>query len=364
MARWSWVIADTQGRGLAELTAAQSRSLSFATDAAATASLDIDGRHATAELIDDLATDLLVYRDGSLLFRGRIAQASDTVDADRHRVQVQAADYRALLDRRAWEDADEAYVAEEQCDVAWGLITHTQSQAGGNLGITRGATPTGVTVTRTVQTGRSIMAELDALADAGDADAGGPGFEWTITPELVFDMHRPRRQRTRTSHVLEYGGLVQSFQRSTDPATIANAVRATGDSALTEETREAADVATDTRGRLHRQVGRTDIVVQAELSEFADYLLADLNDGDTSTTATLIQGGWSGPDELWLGDLITFRARSGRLTIDETLRVRTLGIAVGADGQETVTVGFGEPPRKLPDVLADTRARLAELERE
>lgn len=365
MARWQFLLADAAGANpTLELTRALSRKLTVRLTGTSEASCTLDGTSEQAQAVNELATDLLVWRDGQPLHRGRIGATSDDLSADGHTVQLAAPDYRALLDRRMWL-TDTTHTAEDPTAIAWAAIAYTQAQTGGNLGITDHSTPVGTTVDYTAAAGETIRKTIDTLAQGGEQDTGA-GFDWDITPDLTFTTWGKRG--VEQQFTLDWGGNVLAVKRSVDPSAYANAVRASGSSGLTAEYREAPDLATRPEGRFDSQVGLPDITGQQLLSGAADRLLADLlPDAETvnpSYTVTLRPDRWT-PDDLWVGDTTLLVIRSGRLDVVATCRVTELDCTVGDDGSETITVtlGVASPATRYLARFANVDRRLSTLER-
>lgn len=335
MTSWSFVLTDTDGTPRGELTAAKGRKLTARLTGPAEASFTIDGRHEQAGMLDERQADLIVYRDLQTLFRGRTVAAQDQAGADRHTVApVTAVDYRGVLNGRLLHTAL-TYTNVDQSAIAWGLISDTQARPGGNLRITRGAgQTTGVLRDRAYEAGANVGELLTQLAEVQG------GYEWTITPELAFDVHHPRRGTDRGA-VLDYGGTVSAFTRT--PGRYANAVRVSGATGVAPVIREVADIATRPEGRVEAQFGFPDVTQAATLTQKADHLLATLSSAEPSYTVTLKAGTWGGPDALWLGDSVLLVIRSGRLDEVSTRRVVEMDVTVDDSGRETVQVSLGEP---------------------
>lgn len=365
MARWSWAIGPWSSGEESELSAARARKLDFRLSGPATAAFDIDGTHPAAALIDELVTDLWVRRDGDLLYRGRVGPTQDAIDEAQHRTKVTTADYRAILSRRLWLSAAGVYTSTEQSDVAWAAIQETQGQTAGDLGITRGVGQvTGAVVDRTIEPGSYIGAELDRLARAGVADGAAPGFEWAISPDLEFDLYYPTRGDYRGSTVLERGGLLRKVDRKIDPKGFANAIRHNGPSGLSPQTAETADLATRPEGRWDKQFGDSTIATTAELSARAARELADAELIVPTWTAIFRDGGWNGPEHVWLGDTVRLVAKSGRVDFDGEVRVEMLSISLTDDDREEVSVQFGPTLEDTRDLLYEMRNNLVTLQRE
>jgi len=356
--RWQAVIVAAPSADAAPsvLTHARSRSLTVRLREPSVASFVVDGRSEQAAGIVELATDLVLWRDGQMLFRGRVGATSDDVGPSAHEMQVHAVDYRGLLGRRIVYD-DVTYTAAAE-QIGWQLITATQQRPGGDLGISRYGPTTTPIRTRTFEGGKPVGEAVQQLSELED------GFDWDITPELVYRVWYPSRG-VSSAAVLEYGGSVAAVQRQLDTADFANAHRVSGaDGGPSPVVREAADIGSVPQGRFDLQSGFTDISEQATLNARANYLLAQHSTPRAAYTVTLRPGAWGGPQDLWVGDVALLVIRTGRLDVVEAQRVYELTVAIGDDGDETVTATLGRT-----DPLAAGRheraveRRLRELER-
>jgi hypothetical protein len=355
VARWAFVLTDTAGKKIGELTAAKGRKLTARLSSPSEASFTIDGRHRQAAEIAERRTDLIVYRNGVKVFRGRVGAAQDQAGPDRHTVSpVTALDYRAVLDPRLTFTAL-TFTGVDQSAIAWALITDTQGRTGGNLGITRGlGQTTGVLRDRTYEAGKSVGELITQLSEVIN------GFDWDITPDLKFDVHYPQRGTDR-GVVLDYGGTVKTFSRT--PGQYANVVRVSGADGVAPVVREVADLATRPEGRVEAQFGFPDVTQAATLAQKADRLLAELSAAEPSYTVTLKT--WGGPGELWLGDPVELVVKTGRLDEVSVRRVVEVDVDVDDSGVETVQVSLGQPSLRTRHLRRtnDVQRRLTELER-
>jgi Putative Ig domain len=354
---WRFLLAAPQPDGsyLAEVIQAASRTITLRTepDQNSEASFDVDGRSAQAAQLTELQTDLQVLYGPSVIFCGRIAPSQDTITASAHRTTVTAIDYREVLRRRAVLPGDTlSYTSVEQSTIAWDLIQATQARAGGNLGITRGVGKT-TTITRTMTfaLGDYIGDDITQMAQLDN------GFEWQITPygqaDLRLDVFYPQ-QGTDRGVVLSPGDArVSSLTRNVDPSAFADSVYVTGDStkSLTAQALEAADIATRPEGRWDQVTG-TSLKTQSSLNDGATQQLATAQVVVPAYTIVLYPGTWRGPSDIWIGDTVTLVIASGRLAVQDKLRVVEMSFAISADGVETLTMSIGAIPLRLPKKIA------------
>jgi hypothetical protein len=328
------------------------------------AAFTLDGKDPQAAAFTELQSDLWCWRQGwpAPVLQGRIAPTSDTMDSSRHLVSVTAMDYRSVLARRRLFSSDTlSYTAADQSLIAWTLLQATQGRAGGNLGIVPGAgAVSGVPRTLTFQAGDFIGPAIAQMA------AMDSGFDWDITPygasDLRLDIWSPFRGTAR-GVILEYGSpLVKTMTRVVDPSAFANALLVTGDPSgtLTPAQPEAADIATRPEGRWDQVVSTTQLTA-AGLSSRAAYELATAETLTPSYAVELQAGAWDGPGHIWLGDEVTVRARSGRLAVNDLLRVAEVAVVIGDDGSERVTLQIGQIPFRVGRAISAVLRQLKYL---
>lgn len=356
--RWAFVVATRQGTALGELTAARGRRLSFRLDAPAEASCSLSGRDDQALLIDELRTDLIAYREGVRVFRGRIGPSADDLDPDGHTLGITAHDYRAMLDRRVLYAGDTRdFLGVDQEAIGWSLIAATQARTAGDLGITRGASQsTGVLRDRSYETGKGVG---EALAELGRVSNG---FEWAIDADLVYRVFSPQRGTTRAV-VLAYPGNLRSVRRTLATNGFTNAGRVSGAEGVAAVEWEVAGLASSLEGRFDSQIGYTDVTEPATLAAKANYHSVEGSARRASYAVTFQAGGWGGPEELWVGDTVQLVVKSGRLRSSIVQRVVQIDIDAGDDGPENVTVTLGRTPADGVQRAVDTERRLRQLER-
>lgn len=337
-----------------EIIQAQSKVVTLRTepDQAHQVDLDIDGRSAPASGITELETDLIVMFGPQIMFGGRVVPTQDTLTAAAHRLTVTAYDYREVLRRRAVLPGDTiTWTSVDQSTIAWNMIQATQARPGGDLGIARGlGQATGVARTQTITLGDYIGDDITALAKLNN------GFEWQITPygvaDLRLDIFYPQ-QGTGRGVVLQYGdGRVSSITRAVDPSTFASCVYVTGNStrSLTAAHLEAADIATRPEQRWDTVIGTQDNT-QTTLNDDAAFQLNALQNVTPSYTVTCYPGTWGGPSDIWLGDPVTVVIDSGRLDVQDTLRVVEMAFDIGPDDVETLTLTIGLIPFRFEKAI-------------
>jgi hypothetical protein len=361
---WQFILGPAGGGWVTPLAQATSKSITWRLTDAHDAAFTVSATAGLDAGIVPLATDLHVLFAGQPVFRGRVGNSSDQLQGGTHLATFTASSYRGLLNRRqlysasqlTWTDADVA-------DIAWGLLTQTQTLPGGNLGIVKGLgfPALGTTTTKVVQPGDLVGEKIDDLAYV---DFGG--FDWDIQPvdqsQQTLDLWPAGHGQDR-GVVLAYGdGLTGSdWQRDVDTSAFADALimtggtRSTGFSPAPVEV-TAANIGTRPEGRWDASY-QTDELTESLLAARAALQLSGAGLLVPSYTIPLQPGKWLGPHHIWVGDTVHVSLNSGRFTgRRETLRVLELTAAVGEDSTQ-VTLTAGAP-------RLDQRRQLTRLARE
>ena len=335
---WTWVIgpgaSQASSRPLRELTEAKGRTLTWRVDGHAVAQFTIDGRSDEIDDLNPLETDLWVWRDGVLMFRGRIGPENDQIDQTRHLCQFTATDYRGMLKYRTVGIVPFTRTATAQATIAWDLVQLTQATTGGNWGVTRGLTPVGTLRDREYPPGKQILEALEQLANVDG------GFEWEISPDLVLNIWTPTRGADN-GVILDRGGLISALDRNLSPDDYGNHVIALGSDSTTPQQRSSATIATDPRGRWEVVQSYSTIERQATLNLRADWLLTEASALKAPLVATFTPRRWEGKDHLWIGDTARLQVSSGRLGAVD-VRAAEVQVSCGDNGTETVRVGLLE----------------------
>src|SRR6185436_14901083 len=117
--------------------------------------------------------------------RLRVVNVDQAWDADgADIIAVTAVSYKRLLNARHAVDALE-FTNVDQGDIVWGLIAHTQGQPGGDWGVTKGASATGVLRDRTYVAGENLGDLAQKLTEVID------GLWWNIDAALIYTAHMP-----------------------------------------------------------------------------------------------------------------------------------------------------------------------------
>lgn len=367
-ATWTFAVGAWNTIPDTELPTVTGRTVTFQTVGAHTATFTIDGLLPETAQIQELVSDLWVLRNGVPLFRGRVGATSDSGDGSSYPVSVNAVDYREVLRRRVLYDGGiVTYTNADRGLVAWSLIAQTQSNPGGNLGISRGVGQTvGVADPTTVFTPGSFVGQLiDQLAVTNPG-----GFEYDLTPvttngaltsSLTYDMWPQRGADRRV--VIDHPGRIASFTRTADPTAYGNAIRMSGANGVAPTRVYVPDVATRPEGRWDLQLGDTAVQTQPLLQARGQQELSNAQLFAVAWQVTLEPDVWQGPQHIWLGDPVTIAVQAGRLNVVESLRVMELQVAIDDSGAETVTLVLGAPHPDRRWNLRRVDRRLTALER-
>lgn len=317
--------------------------------AADTITFSVPGDENALDDVTERITDIVAWRrhdaasQAAAYARGRVLEMNDTLDDGPYDVQVSCSDVRSILARRMLF-ADRAYTAQAQASIVWDLISYTQSQTNGSLGITVGnldsvqSTVTGDTTmvrTRNYVAGDEIGKLIDDLA------AGSDGFDWWVDVNLQLYVATPRRTRTVLAPLVYQANVARLERRSTS-SKYRNVVRVKGDAATTPVVVSNTSVAAN--GRWEQTYNLNDLRDQAAVSERANRQLQESGSPRADYVVTLSPGVWGGEVQLELGDVVPLWAARGRLTIDVQARVEEIVIQANGDGGEEVRLALREEP--------------------
>lgn len=364
---WRILYGPTQPQGgiTGEILQAQNKTITLRTepDQNHEVSFDADGLSPAIAGITEILTDIIVMYGPQIVFCGRVFPSQDTLTASAHRSQFTALDYREVLRKRAVLPGDQlSWTNVEQATIAWNMIQATQGRPGGNLGIARGAGQvTGVTRTQTNTLGDYIGDGITNLAKLNN------GFEWQITPygfaDLRLDVFYPQ-QGTNRGVVLAWGDArISSITRTVDPSTFADCVYVTGagtttGGTLTPQHLEASDIGSRPEQRWDLVIGTADNT-QTTLNDDAAALLNQAQVVVPSYVIQFYPGAWRGPSDVWLGDQVQLQIDSGRLEVNDSLRVVEMMFQISPDNTEVLTLTVGQLPfrlnRKIASILKQIR---------
>lgn len=345
-----------QGSSALGVISALDRKLDLYLDRPSSLQFKVNGLHPTAEFVEELSTDVVVFRDREKIGRFVMTSVRDEIDATSHYVTVNAFDYRGRLSRRIIK-TQQTFTAEDDVDIAWNVINTAQSDTNGGMGITRGVYPAGVSLTGGFAPGVRLDEAIDILADIDD------GFDWDIDADLRFNIYRPRGETRQ--RVIDYGGLEKTASRNFAVERFANVVRVSGDSTVTPV---VEGTGSSSVGRWETEVGYPAVNNQTLLDGLAIDALASAGE-DAYAYSVVIRDTdgiqrWGGPSDIGLGDTVRLVLRSGRLDINELKRVTEIHLGVDDDGGEEVTFVLDGIEPTFAQRIQRVLDRLKDLERQ
>jgi hypothetical protein len=329
MAVTGWRVALGVGNVEGEPTEWHDLTVNLRVADACDASITIDGHALEAVSLVELATDMWVWFGPDLVFRGRVVAADDSLDSVSHRTTVRAVDYRGVLARRVLLEGDQlSFTARPQAEIVWTIVNTMQARPGGNLGITRGVIPQSQPRDRIFDVGAGIGDTINSLAEVIN------GFDWQVDPQRRLNIFYPRRGGD-LGITLDYGASVTTVDRTSGSADFANVVRVIGSEATVARTVASATIATDPRGRWESSTADPDLLLQSTVNDRASRFLADQADMRETYTLTLVPGFYTSGN-IGPGDIARLVVRSGRLDVNDLVRVTEVAIDANEDGDDTV----------------------------
>ncbi|MET0578773.1 MAG: hypothetical protein ABW122_08945 [Ilumatobacteraceae bacterium] len=209
--------------------------------------------------ISELATDVWLLGDIQQRFRAW-AVWQEWFQNGQDNVSTMAVTYKKLLSRRLVVAPEGlSFTDTDLGSTIWGMWQHTQSQPGGNLGVTLGSpVSTGLVRTRTYKYGENLGQQAE--------DEYEEGMTWSIDQNLVYRANLIDAGPW-IGTPLHLGANVRAMQRASG-SDFANAVFGDADDATTTGVwRVAADVATDPRGRWELAKGWPTVKLQETLDD-------------------------------------------------------------------------------------------------
>lgn len=285
------------------------------------------------------ATDLWVWRQGTLIFRGRCVALDETIEANGiATINSQWADYRALLDRRFTGPEMRFPTGTGNTAIPWALINEVQSYPGGNMGITLGSVASATYALPApviYPAGQSVGEAITSLS------AVASGFEWAVGPDRVF-----RVWTTRGAHngvILALGENVQGpMRRAWSSQDFATHVFAQGGQGTSPQTYTDPGIATNPAGRWDARIGHTEVLDNTTLLAMAQGAVSTGPAARMIPALLLAHEWWQGPSHVQVGDVVTIAAPLG-FTLPGlpmgSARVWEIGVSVDpSTGLETVQV--------------------------
>jgi len=339
---------------LGELSALDKR-MDFRLDRPSTVGFRLNAESLLADTVNELSTDVLVYRDGQKLARFALVSSRDTIDDSSHYIEFTGVDYRGRLESRLVL-SPQTFTADDDVDIAWQAIVDAQAQTNGNMGISRGVFPSGLPLTGEFPAGLNVRAAIDLVANVDD------GFDWDVDADLRFNIYRVRG--SVKDRILDYGGLVSQVDREFLFADFANVIRASGDDTIASVTVGSGSPQV---GRWETQVGFSQVANSTLLSGLAVDALNRAERAVSYRVRLRSSDGvqrWGGFGDIGLGDTVRLVVKLNRLDVNELQRVQEIAVSVSDDGAEDVAFTLDGPRRLFSERIADVYQRISELERQ
>jgi hypothetical protein len=320
---------------------ATGRQFNFLVDDASKFQFILDGHDTVFQYITELVTDVWVYRYGQLFWRGRVGTTSDAIDEQSHKTTINCFDYREWLGRQilgpgaplSWRGVTSAKVMN---DILVWILGRPGIQPQLTLDSSQMPTSTINFDTLVGGTAKDVIASMN-------------GFGWQVIPVSLLGLNlkavSPFYYRQNNTFVMEYGGAVAQVSRSLDTGSFADSVFASGDMALTPIVQDAAGIATAPQGRLMNVASDPSIVDHSHLVAFANQQATNMQLVAATWTCQLKKGVWINQADAWVGDIIKFIVKSGRININDNYRITQLDLTLSDDGADhQVNLTLVKPP--------------------
>lgn len=344
-------VGDSSASGpLQEVASFDSMSLNSSLDGGCEVAFTVPGESATARLINELASDVWVYRAGGIFQRYRVVGVGQTWGPDGDDVvSVQGVCYKRIINARHVQ-SPLTFSNTGQADIIAAIYAHTQTQTGGDWGITNGTLDNdGKFRDRSYVLGENLGSILDNLQGV----IGGP--VWRISGDLTLEVRSGDPATFPVQGVpLMLGGTARSLTRNAGTGEFANSVFVDGDSSVTvPAVADDANILSDPRGRWERAEGFPNVSLQATLQEKAEGLVEEYASPVATWSVEVEPGRYLTDAPFSPGDLVTIvvpetvAAPIGNPGFSVTGQVMNLALAFSADGALSVKMEVVETPGAL-----------------
>lgn len=385
---------------IAELSDARSRQLEQSLNSPAQLTFVLPGNSPAASLIKELSQDVILWRWSEsagrdvAYFRGIVSHSEDELSEQTHTVTFTCHDYLAMMQRR-WTTALWNFHQTEQDAIVssfWQWSTRVSTSNGTSLQPgsylpfrpwtvnpdgSRRSIPSGQLRDRNYIAAQNIGTLLDDLAHVIG------GFDYDIVPGWRFDTAQtwdylrifyPSQGIDRTSQfVLEYGGAVSTLTRTIDSSAYANYQwliggvpdgSPDGTPPLFGEhwNADANNVTVTPVGLWSNVDNASDVVLQSTLDEQSQGAL-DISGVLIPQYTAVLRPGFYREGLLNMGDTVPLVVNSGRLHVEDSIRIMGITFDIGDDGQEDVSLTLGRSAFSLIDLLRNQAADVNALAR-
>lgn len=333
----------TGTRPIQEVTDFVSWTLDNNLDDGCSISFSTRGDSIAASLIDELATDVWLYRAAALVQRFRVTSVEQEWGADGDdEARIVATCYRRLL-KKSHVRTDLTFTGIAQDQIIFDLIQHAQAATGGSLGITAGSLTSGTLRDRIYPQGTNIFTAIVEFTQIDD------GVEWDVNELLELNV-RDRLSLPLQSMPVQLGVTARRLARPSSAEQFGNAAIAIGNPENTTAVIvEDPGLGTDPRGRWERFVSVT-ADTQQEVQDLADGLIEQAVSPLSTWTIEMDPDRYFLDAEYEIGEQVTvIQPRSTVFAIGTpaprlNAQVISRSITQTADGQVAVTVTAIEVP--------------------
>jgi hypothetical protein len=345
---WQVIIGQNNIGPQYELSTVSQRALSYHMTDSANMTFVMDGSDPALKYIVELVTDVWLYRNGILMFRGRIGSSQDSLDgeADTYTVTITAFDYREWLARQLLQPSRK-----------WSWRNQTQAQIIRDIFTYCISGQSGIHPTFTIDTigMPSTKVNFDTTAGTSVKEVIGvmAGFGWQVFPNsnmgITLKAMSPFYYQYNDNFVLEYGGSVSKVTRSLDTGAYANSVVYTGDMNLAPVQKDVSGIGTSLQGRLGLCLSNPSIVDTAHLATAAQSAANNQIAIVPQWSCELAPGHWQSSADAWIGDICKFVIRKNRLVINDSYRITDIDISINDDSTKADGLTFTiQKPASLP----------------
>ncbi|HEX4503882.1 MAG TPA: hypothetical protein VH187_22375 [Scandinavium sp.] len=340
-APWTMAVGPWNTGPVVAVANARGRQFNFQVDDSSKFTFTLNGNDTVFQYITELVTDVWVYRYGQLFWRGRIGATSDAIDEQSNVVTLNCFDYREWLGRQILgPGATLSWRAQTSAKVINDMLVWILGRPGLQPQLTLDASglPTS-TINFDTLVGGTVK----------DVVASMNGFGWQVIPVSQLGLNlkavSPFYYRRNDVFVMEYGGAVAQVARSLDTGNFADSVFASGDMALAPIVQDATGIATAPQGRIMAAASDPSIVDHSHLVAFANQQATNMQLVAAAWTCVLKKGVWINQADAWVGDIIKFIVKSGRININDNYRITQMDLTLSDDGADhQVNLTLVKPP--------------------
>lgn len=324
-----------------EITSFEGWTLTNNLDEGCSLQVTMKGNSPAALLIDELVTDIWLYRGSTLEQRFRIVSVEQEWGPDgEDDLVITGACYRRLI-KKAHVRSVQTFASVSQGNIVWGLIQHAQAATGGNLGITLGSAGPSIIRSREYQIGQNIFDAISELTQVQN------GIVWDIDAGLQLIVSDQSSFPTPATPI-QLGMTARRLSRPSSAEQFANAAVVVGNSQTTTPVIvENPTLGVDPRGRWERFLSITQADDQATLTETADGLLEEAVSPLSTWQIEMEPSRYFYDAEYQIGDIVTLAVP--RSTV-YTIGTPGLTVSVQIISREISQTSAGETTVRLAGI--------------